>query len=357
LGGVTKECNLIVTLISFDWTIKENKEYKLAYTGSCEVKTKPESYTGEVKWESTNEDVAFVIGNIIFPYHPGTTIIKATCGNLTISHKVTVYKNIKDLSVDNVPNKLGVYCAVQLKITKTPANDQQKVEYSTSNIHVLSVTKDGRLTGMSAGKADLIVTCANITKTYTINVLNELFVDAINKDEYIEYDLRGKSREERLKLTDDKIYSDLLHMYERNSDEVKKGAINTAYDTLNIITLKFIKGNATITKEAKFYIKTEDDLAASIVKQNDEQKIYYVNGKLTIDIFVYGCTRRKIGNKLMVHLYNYKKEEVAFKSIPIDIDGNEKKRYTITFDSHTSKNIIPGKSISNYYISYYDYSQ
>ena len=123
----------------------------------------PKAAKATVKWSSSDKKIARVNKNgVVTGVKAGTATITATAGSgksrKTASCKVTVKKavRVKKVSITAPTGKLTVGDQVKLKATVTPKKaTTKKLQYSSSNKGVATVSSKGVITAKSAGTAKI----------------------------------------------------------------------------------------------------------------------------------------------------------------------------------------------------------
>ena len=118
----------------------------------------PENATfPEVKWESSDPNVATVKEGFVTALKEGTAMITATAWGVSAACLVTVVPQgvqVTSITLDKESLELEVGGLEQLTATVEPAG-AGKVEWSTSNSAVAQVTTDGTVVGIAEGTASI----------------------------------------------------------------------------------------------------------------------------------------------------------------------------------------------------------
>lgn len=160
-----------VTLSKKEITIKDGKTYTLTAT----VSPSNTSYK-TVTWSSSNTKIAKVDKNgVVTGVNPGSATItcttkdsgkKATC-------KITVTKVVPtSVSFQKSSMKIDYGKTYTLKATVLPSNASDKsLKWTSSNPEIVSVTSEGKIKGLKAGKsATITVTTVSGKKTASIKI-------------------------------------------------------------------------------------------------------------------------------------------------------------------------------------------
>ena len=109
---------------------------------------------GTIRWTSEDPSVAQVINNELVGIYAGTTKISGTCGNTTVQITVTVNRGWKSYDVTLNSNLVNLFPGESFQLIASERN----VKYASSNSSVVSVSADGKLTGVAAGTATVTAT-------------------------------------------------------------------------------------------------------------------------------------------------------------------------------------------------------
>lgn len=140
---------------------KTSLTLEIGETYDLSARIAPENATErEVKYLSENPNIASVsFGGVVTAENPGKTKIIATVGKVSAFCEVTVTAGMESVSLNASEITLTVDGSFTLVPEFTPANAENKnVTYSVAPQGVVSVTKDGLVTGLTAGTATVTVT-------------------------------------------------------------------------------------------------------------------------------------------------------------------------------------------------------
>lgn len=155
------------------------KEVWLNWTSYLSYKNKP---TGEtVTWTSSNPNVATVDNGTVSGVGIGEATITATAGSQTATCKVSVvyYDLIVKGNSGSNPSKMNLVLGEHptetleaiVKDGKSEVVNNANVTWTSSNPSVATVDGNGKVTGISTGKANITVSVAGISKTIEVNVI------------------------------------------------------------------------------------------------------------------------------------------------------------------------------------------
>lgn len=219
-------------------------------TDSIKVEVLPlEASKDDIVWYSSNEDVVSVEKGVITAISNGSAIIKASTpnGNISDEIEITVYTPVTDIVISKENMSLNVGEKGNILVNVFPEYASNKnVVWESSNLNIATVDKDGNVTAIAEGVADIIVKTEDgkIEKKCTLNVKN------LNEDVLIEFD-------SSLKINGDEISG--LNINNLDCSSVKQ-LINT---NLNIEIYNY-KDNLLTDDElvgtgAKLVLKDEDN--------------------------------------------------------------------------------------------------
>ena len=164
-----------ISLSATDVTVKKG------YTSNVFVSYLP-SDTNEstyTSWSSSDESIATVSGYngglkaTVIGVGPGTAVITGTMGNHTFSFTVTVTIPITSIRMNDTYQKLNRGENYDLAVEITPSNttEDKTVTWTSSDISVATVDKNGKVTAKGAGKATITAKVGEFAATSTIEVV------------------------------------------------------------------------------------------------------------------------------------------------------------------------------------------
>ena len=170
IGIMMVACNKPVTSISLDKSsvlLNEGENATLVSTVLPENATDP-----SVTWTSSDGSVATVTAGVVRAVSKGEATITATAGEFSATCKVTVYRPVSGITLDQSAVQLAAGNQIQLEATIAPADPNEPAyTWSTSDAKVATVD-NGVVKGVSAGRAVITVTTkeGNFTATCTVDV-------------------------------------------------------------------------------------------------------------------------------------------------------------------------------------------
>ena len=175
-GKATATCKVTVNPVEATGVIlsADNMSLLVGQSEKLTATVQPANTTDKtITWKSDNEAVATVSSDgTVTAVSVGTANITATCGNATVTCKVTV-NPVKAtgviLSADNMSLLVGQ--TEKLTVTVLPANTTDKtVTWKSDNDAVATVGSDGTVTAVSVGTANITATCGKATATCKVAV-------------------------------------------------------------------------------------------------------------------------------------------------------------------------------------------
>jgi uncharacterized protein YjdB len=163
-NGVYKSCKVVVK----DAKLVLNKKTATLYTkGITQVKLSAiyGEKTSKAVWKTSNSKIATVKNGVVTAIAAGKVKISASIDGKTVTCTITVKKPSLKLDITRAEIKKGK--TVKIKANITPAGT---VKYTSSNISVATVTKEGVVKGISKGETTIEVSGSGIKRIYTVIV-------------------------------------------------------------------------------------------------------------------------------------------------------------------------------------------
>ena len=175
-GKATATCKVTVNPLEATGVIlsADNMSLLVGQSEKLTATVEPDNTTDKtITWKSDNEAVATVSSDgTVTALSVGTANITATCGNATVTCKVTVNPVEATgviLSADNMSLLVGQ--TEKLTVTVLPDNTTDKtVTWKSDNEAVATVGSDGTVTAVSVGTANIMATCGQATATCKVTV-------------------------------------------------------------------------------------------------------------------------------------------------------------------------------------------
>jgi hypothetical protein len=134
-----------------------------------------------LEWQSSNPTVATVdqFGNVT-AISKGITKIKVTEGSISSEHPITIFQSLESLSLSKSDFNLKVGVSTTLSYTFSPKSaSDSPVEWRSSNQSVATVV-NGKVTGISAGKATITLIVGNKTINTSVIVQKKSPISVVN---------------------------------------------------------------------------------------------------------------------------------------------------------------------------------
>ena len=166
-----------ITSIGLDITslsLKIGEEKKL--TPSVKPKTVK---TNNFTWKSLDENVATVDenGKVTAVGEGRTEITVTTFNGKTTRCMVTVEKEkiyVTDIYLPNYITNMVVGETASVTVKVTPSNTTEELTYKSSNTKVATIDKNGKITAVGAGEADITVSSKYLSETFTVQVSKKI---------------------------------------------------------------------------------------------------------------------------------------------------------------------------------------
>ena len=161
-GKATATCKVTVTTPVEEVTLSQDSLFlKVDETATLTATVKPaDADEKTVTWESDDENVATVKNGVVTAVGKGKANITAKVGGKSAVCEVIVVDPAKEITVENITVLVGEEKTVVIKVDPEGAEISNKT-YTSSDPKIFTVTEDGKIKGVSAGKATLTVTAAN----------------------------------------------------------------------------------------------------------------------------------------------------------------------------------------------------
>lgn len=208
----------------------EEIEIYIGETFQLEATVLPEDTTNSiVTWSSSNEDVAIVSEDgLLTALNEGTTIITATCDEISTTCEVTVNNPIveaEEILLNIEKTELNIGKTLQLHATILPEDTTDPtLTWNSSNENIATVSEEGIVTAISAGEVLITVSCGYVTAYCLITVLDESGVESLldNPDSKISvYSVDGVLIKKECKAEDMKTLTKGIYIIVSGKDRYK----------------------------------------------------------------------------------------------------------------------------------------
>ena len=185
-GGFYDKCTVTVIKDSVPCTGLSLSEYSVSVlTGSEHTVTAtptPSNTTDKIVVSNSNPSVVSAyLGQsnkiMLSGKSEGTATVAVTCGNITKKIAVTVTETIPCTSLSISQSEVALYTGYSqlITVTPTPSDTTDKVVMVNSNANVVSAYLDSsdrlQLSGKSGGFATITVTCGNVVRKISVEVI------------------------------------------------------------------------------------------------------------------------------------------------------------------------------------------
>ena len=158
-----------ISLDKTAYVLKKGEKLKLKATlNPSKVKN------AKITWKSSNKKIVSVNGKgvAIAKAKKGKATITAKAGTKKASCEITVGTAVKKINAENISVNVGA--TKKIVATLTPAKASVKtLSYKSNNNKIAKVSKNGDVTGVSAGTTQIVVTaadCMKVKKVITVTV-------------------------------------------------------------------------------------------------------------------------------------------------------------------------------------------
>lgn len=231
-------------------------------TANIKIKIEPqEADNNKLVWTSSDESVLIVENGIIKAISSGKATVTAKTLDETVSDsiEITVYTPVSNILISKENIEIFTNKTAKLVANILPENaDNKNVIWTSTNNNIVTVTEDGKITGIAPGKAEIIVKSANENIQTKCNVT----VKEINQDMILEFD-------KSLRIEADEI----------SNIDINR---NTVKDIKELITTNL---NIEIYKNDNTLLNDEDQIGTDsklVLKDENGDKIY------TYTFIIYG---------------------------------------------------------------------
>lgn len=185
-NGLTVEVEVTVNIIDITDMSAKTDELDLlkGQRGQLELVIEPSETTQKdlIKWTSDDDDIVSVDENgVVTAHKEGTATVTATYKDLEVTFEVNVTEvHLESIEVTNSKSTLNVGDELQLQVATNPTNttDDLTFTYKTSDASIATVSDDGLVKAVGAGKVTITVTASNGVETTFVLTINNISVPA-----------------------------------------------------------------------------------------------------------------------------------------------------------------------------------
>lgn len=129
-----------------------------------------------ISYSSSDASVAKINGlGRITALKAGVTEIAVSCGGITEKFGLTVSdtQSVRDIDLGDCPSEIEVGTSQVLNVTVIPEDaSSEKILYQTNDASIATVNEIGRVTGIKEGNVTITITCGNVKKALSINIIS-----------------------------------------------------------------------------------------------------------------------------------------------------------------------------------------
>lgn len=177
----------------------------------------------DATWSSSDEEVATVENGKVTALKEGTTMISVDYGNGIVARRKVEVKEIHADSVvfNKVVESLNKKETVDLDVNILPENttDDKTITWESSDETVATVDKDGKVTGLKAGKTTIKATTVNGKFAEMEIEVKEVALESITvtADKKVE---EGKQTQVKVELNPENTTDDLVYTYKSSNESI-----------------------------------------------------------------------------------------------------------------------------------------
>ena len=170
-NGAVKSGNFLLSFFAIEaaaavteFQVDFKAEVKMGKTQKIGVRTNPYNadLSAGITWASSVEAVATVADGVATPHKMGRTVITGTIGTLSDECNLVVLP-----SIDKATITIGQTGTITVADS---GNASAVATFASSNNDIASVTAEGVVTGVAAGKATITVTAADVTSEIEVTI-------------------------------------------------------------------------------------------------------------------------------------------------------------------------------------------
>lgn len=281
------------------------------------VKIIPENTTDQISWSSSDESIATVLGGTVIAKRQGEVVITAMGGGqkATIIVKVVEPKvevtSLK-LAEKNVSIETGESKTLDVDV-ESNAPEKVKLTWSSSNDKIAAV-KNGRVTGVSTGTAQITVSYGEIKDQCTVEVTEKaVIVNSLSLDKTEATIMENQTLKLQAMVDPEELIKDL-----KWSSKDEKVATVSQYGEVKAIA----KGETTITvsvgdKSAKCVITvekalTEKDFVINVTKTTPINVEFTVTPSSPDNYYTWGILSKKAYDEIITRFGSKYKADLSW---------------------------------------------
>jgi uncharacterized protein YkwD len=154
------------------------------------AKVTPEEFSTKITYFSSNPSIASIdSAGMIRALLPGKVTIKAMVEGKIASFVLEVLKKnelvkLQSLDIVSASTTMEVSTSQLLSIKKTPSDANESLEFTSSDISVLTVSSSGKVTAKAVGSATITVknSSGSVSESVTIRVVDSLEIERLIKE-------------------------------------------------------------------------------------------------------------------------------------------------------------------------------
>lgn len=150
-------------------------------TEQLTAKVLPENATDKtVKWSSSNTAVATVQEGKVLGVAGGECTVTASAGGKEATCKVTVKIPVSSITLSETEFNLEIGASKQVKATVLPENASEKTVTWTTSMSSVATVKDGLITAVTAGEAQIVASAGGKTAECKVHVVEPVYEEVVD---------------------------------------------------------------------------------------------------------------------------------------------------------------------------------
>ena len=162
----------------------------------------PEYAADTIQWKSSNLEIATIsYDGLVKAVSPGKTTITAICGKVSSTCELNV-QAIKAEKITLSKEQVSLNQSDTIKIVASvfPNKGTDKVKWSSSDLKVATVSDEGIVTAIGAGKVTITATCGEISATCEVTVYEDTNFNIDFTDDKLNIAVEGADKTVSIKL-------------------------------------------------------------------------------------------------------------------------------------------------------------